>query len=237
MIMAIELQRYYKRALREGFPFDRGMRIALNYGEYRLLPIEEGSFGGTRRYEFFGHGIVELSRLASGKTMREIQEIKHLLIGQGYESSAVEEFFAPAARKNIDLVDKDEEERRFYCYINQNGALINEGIVATRELLSQLDRSEQVETLFQGQDGSRSYFAFRLGRGAEELWFGVRKLGLANLKGLEQMPIYEVVDGAMWQDQELEEASSNLLLNCLDRDAGTSRASSPNFEDSRVRPA
>ncbi len=236
MLMAIELQRYYKRALLEGFPFDRGMRIALNYGEYRLLPIEEGNFGGTRRYEFFGHGIVELSRLASGKTMREIEEIKHLLIGQGYEPSAVEEFFAPAARKNIDLVDKDEEARQFYCYINQNGALVNEGIVATRELLSQLDRSDQLKTIYRGQGGNRSYFIFPLNDGTQDFWFGVRKLGMANLKGLDRMPIYEIVDGEIWQDQELEETSFDRLLDCLDRDPGSSRVSSPDVANRRAQP-
>jgi hypothetical protein len=235
MIMGLELQRYYERALREGFPFDRGMRIALNYGEYRLLPIEEGGFGGARRYEFFGHGIVELSRLATGKTMREIDEIKHLLIGQGYEPSVVEDFFAPAARKNIDLVDKDEESRRFYCYINQNGALVNEGIVVTREFLSQLDRPDALKTVYLGQDENRRYFVFSVSDGVEDFWFGVRKLGLANLKGLDRMPIYEVVDGAIWQEEELEKAPSTRLLDCLDRDPGPSRAPQPLHEGRRLQ--
>ena len=138
--LALELQRYYERALREGFPFDRGMRIALNYGEYRLLPIEEGGFGTARRYEFFGHGIVELTRLATGKSMREIDEIKNLLIGLGYPASEVETFFAPALRQNVDLVDKAEESRRFYSYINPNGTLVNEGIVATQQFISEIER-------------------------------------------------------------------------------------------------
>ena len=235
MVMALELQRYYERALREGFPFDRGMRIALNFGEYRLLPIEEGDFGGTRRYEFFGHGIVELSRLATGKTMREIDEIKHLLVGQGYESSEVEDFFAPAVRKNIDLVDKDEESRRFYCYINQTGALVNEGIVSTREFLSQLDRSEDLGTLYRGQDQNRHYFVFPINDGVEDFWFGIRKLGLATLKGLDRMPVYEIVDGGIWQDEELEEAPYPRLLDCLDREPGSSPKAQPYHEGQRLQ--
>ena len=237
MIMAIELQRYYERALQEGFPFDRGMRVALNFGEYRLLPIEEGSFGGARRYEFFGHGIVELSRLATGKTMREIDEIKHLLVGQGYEPSTVEDFFAPAARKNIDLVDKQEEARRFYAYINQNGALVNEGIVATREFLIQLDRRDELGKIWRGEIENRSYFVFTLTDGVDEFWFGVRNLGLAQLKGLERMPIYEVVDGDSWQNQELEESPHESLLDSVDRDPVASRASSPNSQGTSLQPS
>ena len=142
--VAVELQRYYERALDEGFPFNRGMRIALNYGEYRLLPIEEGGAGTIRRYEFFGHGIVELTRLVTGKTMREIDEIKNLLVGLGYSPGEVEGFFAPALRQNVDLVDKEEETRRFFCYINRNGTLVNEGILATQQFISQLEREGAV---------------------------------------------------------------------------------------------
>ena len=236
MIMAVELQRYYSRALQEGFPFDRGMRVALNYGEYRLLPIEEGSFGGIRRYEFFGHGIVELSRLATGKTMREIDEIKHLLIGQGYEPSVVEDFFAPAARKNIDLIDKEEETRRFFAYINQNGALVNEGIVATREFLSQLDRYGDRSTFYDGRDGSRRFVVFTLSDGVEEFWFGVRNLGLAQLKGLDRMPIYEIVDGDLWRGQDLETLSTRTLLDSVDSGPKTSRVVTRNPVDRPVPP-
>ena len=216
--LALELQRYYQRALNEGFPFDRGMRIALNYGEYRLLPIEEGSFGAARRYEFFGHGIVELSRLVTGKTMREIDEIKNLLIGLGYSPGEVESFFAPAMRQNVDLVDKSEETRRFYCYINPNGTLVNEGIVATKQFISHLEREETVVTVATGREGNRSYLVLTLGEATNRFLVGVRKLGNANLKGLERVPIYEVVDGEIWRDQSLPEVEPGRLLVSLDRE-------------------
>ncbi len=215
--VAVELQRYYQRALAEGFPFDRGMRIALNYGEYRLLPIEEGGAGTARRYEFFGHGIVELTRLVTGKTMREIDEIKNLLIGQGYSPAEVEHFFAPAMRQNVDLVDKSEEARRFYCYINRNGALVNEGIVATQQFITQLEREGSVSQAAHGLDGQRDFLVLTLGESTENLLVGIRKLGMAKLKGLEKVPVFEIVDGEIWRGQTLENAPTTRLLASLDR--------------------
>lgn len=218
LAMAIELQRYYRRALNEGFPFDRGMRIALNYGEYRLLPIEEGDFGGARRYEFFGHGIVELSRLVTGKTVIEIDEIKTLLLGLGYSPSEVESFFAPAIRQDVDLVDKVEEARRFHCYINPTGTLVNEGIAATQQFMVQLEREGNVVALSRAQDGSRNYVVLGIESGAERLLVGVRKLGLASLKGLERVPVIEVIDGEKWRDQPLTEIDSRRLLDSLEQE-------------------
>ena len=216
--VAIELQRYYQRALAEGFPFNRGMRIALNYGEYRLLPIEEGGSGTAPRYEFFGHGIVELTRLVTGKTMREIDEIKTLLIGLGYSPGEVESFFAPAMRQNVDLVEKTEETRKFYCYINRNGSLVNEGIVATQRFIAQLEREGVIRSVSSGRDGKRNYLVLAFGDSATEFLVGIRKLGLAKLKGLEQVPIYEVVDGEIWRQQSLEDVELDRLLLSLDRD-------------------
>lgn len=73
---SVRLQRFYRQALREDFPFDRGMRIALNYGPYRLLPIQ--GTGAGRHYEFFGHGIVELTRLVSGKSTHDLDDTSTL---------------------------------------------------------------------------------------------------------------------------------------------------------------
>lgn len=218
LIMAIELQRYYQRALNEGFPFDRGLRIALNYGEYRLLPIEEGDFGATRRYEFFGHGIVELTRLVTGKTMREINEIKNLLIAQGYSPGEVEAFFAPAMRRDVDLLDRAEEDRRFYCYINPNGTLVNEGIAATERFITQLDREDKVHSLSRAILGGRRYVVLSLESGADTLLVGIRKLGFAKLKGLEQVPIFEVVDGEPWRRQRLQAPLAIGLLGSLEKE-------------------
>ncbi|MEZ5313418.1 MAG: hypothetical protein R2862_07045 [Thermoanaerobaculia bacterium] len=124
----MQIQRAYREALAKGFPFCTGLRIALNHGQYRLLPIQIGSREeGGDRYEFFGHGVVELTRLTTGKASREIDEIRNLLITQGYPEATVNRFFAPMLRRNVDVIDKREEARGFYAYINPNGSLVNEG--------------------------------------------------------------------------------------------------------------
>ena len=92
------------------------------------------------RYEFFGPGLVELSRLTTGKAAQEVDEVKTMLLNQGYPEATVHRFFAPLAQKNVDVVDKKEEARTFYAYINRNGSLHNNGMVATGPFIAQLDR-------------------------------------------------------------------------------------------------
>jgi hypothetical protein len=202
---AVQVQRLYEQALAEGFRFDRGIRIALNFGQYRLIPIHV-SETGAERYEFFGHGLVELSRLTTGKASREIEEIKTMLINLGYREEVVHRFFAPLLQRNVDTVDRREEARRFHAYINRNGNLVNEGIVATGAFLDQLDGELRFEDLRRATEGDRRYVAVeivdrpsgagpadRRGR-AEGLVVGLRKLGIASLKGLDKLPVFEVVD-------------------------------------------
>ncbi len=138
LLCSIHLQRYYVQAVRDGLPFDRGMRIALNFGPYRLIPMGQPEDGGER-YEFFGPGLVELSRLTTGKATQEIDEVKTMLINQGYPEATVHRFFSPLMHQNLDVVDKREESRRFYAYINRNGTLHNNGLVATHAFIAQLD--------------------------------------------------------------------------------------------------
>jgi hypothetical protein len=195
LVCSLHIQRFYVQALEEGLPFDRGMRIALNYGSYRLIPMggppEEGE-----RYEFFGPGLVELSRLTTGKSTQEIDEVKTMLLNQGYPETAVHRFFAPLASKNVDLVDKKEEARRFYAYLNQNGSLHNNGMVATHPYMIRLEKELGHRPLQRGADGERTYVVLALEDGAETLQVGIRKLGMAHLKGLEKLAVYEIVDGA-----------------------------------------
>lgn len=192
---ALQIQRYYKQELEAGFPFDRGMRIALNYGQYRLIPIGRDGPGSTERYEFFGHGLVELSRLTTGKASKEIDEIKTLLLTYGYPESTVYKFFAPLLRENVDVVDRAEEERAFRAYINRNGNLINEGIVTTEPFLERLDAEAPWDRLYLGRSGERIYVAFPVTDVSGEILVGVRHLGKAHLKGLDPLPVYELVDG------------------------------------------
>ncbi|RMF81929.1 MAG: hypothetical protein D6739_08775, partial [Nitrospirae bacterium] len=79
-------------ALRErGFPFTRGIRMAANFATYHLVPMPSPDAGGVR-YEFFGHGIVELARLTTGKAEREIEEMAEFLLHAGYDPGEVDRF-------------------------------------------------------------------------------------------------------------------------------------------------
>jgi hypothetical protein len=219
LVCAIHLQRYYEQAVREGFAFDRGMRIALNFGAYRLIPMGSGSGQEGERYEFFGHGMVELSRLVTGKATQEVDEVKTMLISQGYPEATVHRFFAPLAESNVDVVDKREESRRFYAYINRNGTLLNNGLVATGAYVSRLDREIGPSPLHRGSDGTRSYVVFYLDDGGERLPVGLRKLGTARLKGLERLPVYEIVDGASLEQGSLRALRGERLVAAADRES------------------
>ena len=222
LLCSLQLQRHYVAAVREGLPFDRGMRIALNYGAYRLIPMgsrpEEGE-----RYEFFGPGLVELSRLTTGKATQEIEEVKTMLLNQGYPEATVHRFFAPLSHKNMDVVDKREESRRFYAYINRNGTLHNNGMVATGSFIAQLDQELGGIPVFHGSDGERSYVVLPLEDAGEKVAVGVRKLGLVQLKGLEKLPVYEIVDAAAFsaltpvQGERLVTAVEREFANALGR--------------------
>src|SRR5436305_3399216 len=54
---AVEIQRYYADMRKKGFAFNKGLRIALNFGYYRLLPMRGA--GSERITELYGPGIVE----------------------------------------------------------------------------------------------------------------------------------------------------------------------------------
>ncbi len=212
LILAVQIQRAYREALAKGFPFSKGLRIALNHGQYRLLPIQIGGKDeGGDRYEFFGHGVVELTRLTSGKASREIDEITTLLITLGYPETVVNRFFAPMTRQNLDVVNKREESRGFYSYINPNGSLVNEGIVATLAFISLLEKEALSKRIFRLLDGDRTYVAVKIDAPAGGLLVGVRKLGVANLKGLDRLPVYEIVDASLWGDNTLVELRGGLM--------------------------
>jgi hypothetical protein len=201
---AIELQRLYRRALAEGLPFDRGMRIGINVAEYRLFPIRSDEGGRPDQYEFFGHGIVELTRLTAGKGHEEIEEVQNLLITHGYPRQTVLRFFSPLTERNVDLVDREAEERPFYAYINRNGNLVNEGIVASGSFVAELSRVLGPVTLERRRQEHRNYVVVRLTEHGKRLPVGLRKLGVAHLKGLDDLPVYEIVDA---DDLESEEAT------------------------------
>lgn len=220
LIVGLQVQRYYRQALEEGFPFNRGMRIALNFAQYRLLPIHGGGVGEPERYEFFGHGVVELSRLTTGKSMRELEEFKVLLVNLGYPEPTVHRFFAPLTTAEHDVVDKREERRAFYAYINRNGNLVNEGIVATSQLVERLAHEEPAQKLYPLRYEGKGYVALALELPDGKCLAGIRKLGIVKLKGLEPLAIYELVDGGPFP-AGLQPLPGADLMTALDRDYAT----------------
>ncbi len=213
---AVHLQRFYRRSRAEGFQFDRGLRIALNYGKYRLLPIEAA--GGEQRYEFFGHGIVELTRLVTGKTSQEIDDVKTSLLSRGYDPTEVDRFFKPVAQETVQIADRIEESRPFYAYVNESGVLINEGIVATQRFIDHLAHSPAAASLYRAAEGRRRYVALSFDEGSGQITVGIRKLGLARLKGLGSLAVYELIDGGSWTTQELEPLPGTTLLAEVEKD-------------------
>ncbi len=216
LLCSVRLQRYYVAAVREGLPFDRGMRIALNYGPYRLIPM--GGRPEEERYEFFGPGLVELSRLTTGKATQEFDEVKTMLINQGYPEATVQRFFSPLSQRNVDVVDKREESRRFYAYINRNGTLHNNGMVATGSFVAQLDCELNSGRLSRGSDGERGYVVLTLEDAGEQLPVGIRKLGHAQFKGLEKLPVYEIVDAADFDPATLTAIEGERLVTAVERE-------------------
>jgi hypothetical protein len=215
LICSLHIQRFYVQALNEGLPFDRGMRIALNYGSYRLIPMGGRPEDGER-YEFFGPGLVELSRLTTGKSTQEMGEVKTMLLNQGYPETEVHRFFAPLTAKDVDLVDKKEESRRFYAYLNQNGTLHNNGMVATHPYMTRLEKELGRRALQLGSDGERGYVLISIEDAGETLLAGIRKLGMAHLKGLEKLAVYEIVDGATLDSASFSPLEGKPLVDAID---------------------
>ena len=189
---AVEIQRYYAEMRKKGFAFNKGMRVAVNFGYYRLLPMK-GSGPGERINEFYGPGIVELSRLTTGKANKEIEEFASFLVAHGYDQTKVQTFFAPLA-KGVDVIDHTQHAREYYAYVNANGHLVNEGIVASMPLLQELSNELVTEgqQLFRVKTAWGSYIAFDPALAGIE-YLGVRILGNVSLKGLDDLEVGEVV--------------------------------------------
>src|SRR4030095_4390525 len=59
------------------------------------------------------------ARLPTATSTQEFDEVKTMLINQGYPEATVHRFFSPLSHRNVDVVDKQEESRRFYDLINR----------------------------------------------------------------------------------------------------------------------
>jgi hypothetical protein len=177
---------------RKGFAFNKGLRVALNYGYYRLLPMK-GNAEGERIMEFYGPGIVELSRLTTGKASKEIDEIQSFLVAHGYDHFKVQQFFAPLAR-GVDVIDHAMESREFYAYVNANGHLVNEGIVGSFLLMQELSTELQHEAqqVYRITAPWGTFYGFTAALQGID-YIGVRLIGSVSLKGLDTVETCEIV--------------------------------------------
>jgi hypothetical protein len=187
---AVEIQRAYGEMKRKGFVFDKGLRIALNYGYYRLLPMRAN--GEERINEFYGPGIVELSRLTTGKANKEIEEIAAFLVAHGYAHAKVQQFFAPLAH-GVDVIDHAQHAREHYAYVNSNGHLVNEGIVASMSLIQELssELGNEAQQLHRLRAPWGQYIGFEPAVPGLE-YVGLRLLGMVSLKGLDNIDVGEI---------------------------------------------
>jgi hypothetical protein len=200
---AVEIQRFYSEMKRKGFAFNKGLRIALNYGYYRLLPMKTGADPSDRINEFYGPGIVELSRLTTGKANKEIEELSAFLISHGYDQSKVQQFFAPLKR-GVDVVDHTQTAREFYAYLDGNGHLVNEGIVASLGMLQELstELAQEAQQLYRVRSPFGSYIGFAPAVAGVE-YVGIRLLGMVALKGLDNIDVGEIVPFAAGEADEV----------------------------------
>ncbi len=190
LLAAAELRILYERLRHQGFPFDRGLRLALNVGTYHLLPM---TVAGDDRphFEFFGHGLVELARLTTGKTTHEVEDIADFLLASGYDVHRVLEFLEPV--RHGSRYPEHVRERSYAAFLAENGELVNLGGVVTEAFLRDL------EVEWAGPLGEVEHHGLHwvlLPCRAERLdgpWIGLRFLGTARLKGLQPTPLAEMV--------------------------------------------
>jgi len=218
---AIDVQSFYTQTKKKGFAFNKGMRVAVNYGYYRLLPMQV-STDGTEIMEFYGPGIVELSRLTSGKATKEIEEIQHLLLSHGYDQLEVYKFFAPLSRSSAE--GDSLQGREYYAYIDENGHLVNEGIVISIPFIRQL--SAEIEEEQQKIYRLRSTWGNYIGFPASDTdgYVAIRLLGAVSLKGIGSMDVAEVVRLRNGQAEVSVIDETQPLLRLLQRERHRSTA-------------
>ena len=227
---ALEIQAVYTELRDRGFPFSKGMRVAINAGHYHLLPMRSSS-SGRPEYEFFGHSIVELARLSTGKSTREVQQFAQMLIGRGYDAARVEDFLRPLMEVRGER--SDGIKRPFPAYLDPHGELINEGIVLSFNFIGELEEELGPIRLAVGSYDALRWLVLDLN---ENISVGLRFLGTARLKGLEPM---ELVEAVRWTHQEAEvlEEKKDLktLLRRLSRgNSGGARADTASLPENLV---
>jgi len=218
LFAAAELRLLYEDLRRQGFPFDRGLRLAVNVGTYHLFPLPSATGSGPH-FEFLGHGLVELARLTTGKTTQEVEDIEDFLIASGYDVHRVLEFLEPVrhARRSPDHV----RERSYAAFLAENQELVNLGGVATEGFLRELEADLADVRLHRTERWGLSWVLVPLpATSGTAPRVALRLLGTARLKGLEPTPLAEM---AVFEEPDPGEQPlppQTSLLEALQRLAG-----------------
>ena len=189
-LAAAELRLLYEGMRKEGFAFDRGLRIAANVGTYHLLPMVSTAVNRPH-FEFFGHGLVELARLTTGKTTHEVEDITDFLISSGYDLNRVIQFLEPVrhATRFADIL----KDRPYAAFIAENGELVNLGGVVTEGFLRDLEAEWADLPMAEAEAFGARWLLLATAPADESApWIGMRFLGTARLKGLEPTPLAEL---------------------------------------------
>jgi hypothetical protein len=212
---ACEIQHVYEQLRNIGFPFNHGIRIAINFGVYRLLPMLHPG-PQAKRFEFFGHGIVELARLTTGKSAREVSDIAEFLVHSGYDPGEVDLFLSPLATARSG--QEQMSTRTYSATIDAHGELVNEGIVVALPFIEELELELEITKLWVVELDGLRWAVFPVDPGMPDtLYVGLRYLGVARLKGL---PPQELAEALVWTelpDQREEIAYSRPFVGHLRR--------------------
>ncbi len=218
---AAELRKLYETFRSQGFPFDRGLRLAVNVGTYHLLPMAvEGE--GSPHFEFLGHGLVELARLTTGKTTHEVEDIADFLISAGYDVHRVLAFLEPVrhASRHPDHV----RQRPYAAFLAENQELVNLGGVVTEAFLRELETELGGEPLFETEQWGLRWVLVPVTAEDGRIFVGLRLLGTPRLKGLDPTPIAEMVVFEATAEPLSPLPAGASLLHSLQRLAGQGEA-------------
>jgi hypothetical protein len=238
LLASAELRILYERLRRQGFPFDRGLRLAINVGAYHLLHMR-GTGGAGPHFEFFGHGMVELARLTTGKTTHEVEDIADFLIASGYPVQQVLEFLEPV--RQSPRYPENARERPYAAFLIENRELVNRGGVATEAFLRDLEA--EWSGLPMGEAEAYGVRWLVLPCDAARLdgpWMGLRALGTARLKGLDPTPLSELVVFDQAPEGLVSLPEGTPLWHSLQRFAGEvadSEVSPVNLAEEAIDPA
>lgn len=225
MLAAAEIRLLYERLRRAGFPFDQGLRLAANVGTYHLLPMVAPS-AERSQFEFFGHGVVELARLTTGKRTHEVEDIADFLISSGYDVHRVLQFLEPV-RQSVRVPDA-VRDRPYAAYLAENGELVNLGGVLTEDFVRELevewgrDPVAHVELA-----GARWLVLTPASNSLSGYWIGMRFLGTAMLKGLDPVQLIETISLEQEPPDMAPLPAETSLLLTLQRLAGGSPDAAP----------